>query len=337
MVKLTPRAYHLLIVFCGVLVISFGLMYRFASAPEQTPENEGAVHFVAVGDFGGSVDTAKVLKGIGLRQPEFMLGLGDLSYSEITPETTWCDFMRTYSNDTPIELIAGNHEGNHEDGYIDNFTKCLPDVMKSTGQFGKEYYFDYPAKYPLARFIMISPNIKFPDEVYEYRTPDSPHVKWLTKAIEDARADHIKWIIVGMHKVCITVGTKPCEVGHEVLDLLAKERVDLILQGHDHVYERSKQLICTKVPFVGNCVIESLDKHSYTKGQGPIIIITGTGGKSLSDTSATNANSQYFLTFMSQNAKPTKGFLDITLTEDELTGEFVPVTGENYSDYFTIQ
>ena len=56
---------------------------------------------------------------------------------------------------------------------------------------------------------------------------------------------------MGMHKVCLTMGIKSCEIGASLLNVLIDRKVDLIIQGHDHSYQRSKQLAlgpnCTAV------------------------------------------------------------------------------------------
>jgi hypothetical protein len=49
-------------------------------------------------------------------------------------------------------------------------------------------------------------------------------------------------VVVGMHKPCITVGRYVCDPGSDRFNLLVSKKVDLILSGHEHSYQRSKQL-----------------------------------------------------------------------------------------------
>ncbi|HEV7534714.1 MAG TPA: hypothetical protein VGP90_03715, partial [Acidimicrobiia bacterium] len=127
--------------------------------------------FAAAGDFGGNTTTSAVLNTLAGAGTDFALAIGDLSYSEVTPESAWCDFVKTRVGPTyPFELLAGNHEDDGPDGSISNFAACLPDRLGGlTGSYAKEYSFDYPTSAPLARVIGISPNLAFPGEsTYAY-------------------------------------------------------------------------------------------------------------------------------------------------------------------------
>src|SRR2546429_9428134 len=104
--------------------------------------------FTAGGDIGGNSNSSNTLDLIAQSGSQFHLALGDLSYSEITPESAWCSYVQSHVGSTfPFELISGNHEdgGEGQDGLIDNFAQCLPDRLGAVGTYGKEYSFDYPA------------------------------------------------------------------------------------------------------------------------------------------------------------------------------------------------
>ena len=69
-----------------------------------------------------------------------------------------------------------------------------------------------------------------------------------------------------MHKPCITVGNYACDPGPTLFNLLLSKKVDLILSGHEHSYQRSHQLrwaraAPTLVPgtFDADCVADSDD------------------------------------------------------------------------------
>ena len=124
--------------------------------------------------------------------------------------------------------------------------------MGSTGTYGKEYFFDHPAAAPLLRTIMISPSITMPDgTTYDY-SPGTANHQWLVDAIDGARAAGIRWVAVGMARNCISAGEKGCEIGLDLFNMLVDKRVDLILQGHEHGYARSRQLstgpACPAIP-----------------------------------------------------------------------------------------
>ncbi len=248
--------------------------------------------FTAGGDIGGNSNSSATLDLIAKSGSQFHLAIGDLSYSEITPESAWCSYIQSHVGSTfPFELLSGNHEdgGDYQDGLIDTFVQCLPDRLGAVGTYGKEYYFDYPASSPIARFIMISPSLTFTNGGYYSYAAGTAHYNWVASTIDNARAAGIKWVIVAMHKPCISMGIMPCDIGNDIFNLLVSKKVDLILQAHDHDYQRSKQLAlnsttCTAIQaetYNSNCVVNDGSTGNYTQGLGPVAVIIGTVGEGL--------------------------------------------------------
>src|SRR5204862_543158 len=73
-----------------------------------------------------------------------------------------------------------------------------------------------------------------------------------------------------------------------LFNLLVNKRVDLILQGHEHGYERSRQLAtgpaCPAIPVDRvdpACFADDGSGNTYAKGAGPIVVVAGTLGISL--------------------------------------------------------
>src|SRR2546421_4379886 len=262
--KSTKNPFFYLIIFIILLVPLFATFYTASLI--KAANTTASFSFTAGGDIGGNSSSSTALDLIAQSGSQFDLALGDLSYSEITPESSWCSYVQSrVGSNFPFELLSGNHEdgGEIQDGLIDNFTQCLPDRLGSVGTYGKEYYFDYPASAPIARFIMISPALTFTNGgPYDY-SAGTTHYNWVANTIDNARAAGVKWIIVGMHKVCISIGIMSCEIGNDLYNLLVSKKVDLILQAHDHSYQRSKQLAlnsttCTAIQaeiYNSNCVV----------------------------------------------------------------------------------
>lgn len=304
--------------------------------------------FTAVGDYGANSNTSAVLLGMAPTNTgsSFNLALGDLSYGSLRPETAWCNYVKARVGDTfPFQLVAGNHEDDTPAGYnIDKFALCLPNrIGNITGTYAREYYFDYPPASPLARVILISPNLTFLNEGRYSYSAGSAHYNWVASAIDGARAARIPWIIVGMHRNCITVGIKSCEIGTDLLNLLVEKRVDFILQGHDHDYQRSKQLAlttpsCTSIlanTYNPSCVVDDGADGTYTKGAGSVLIIVGSGGISLYNVNRSDSEAGYFGNWMGANSNPTYGFLKVEVTGDYLSASFVPSVG-TFADSFTV-
>lgn len=300
--------------------------------------------FTAAGDFGGTANTDTVLSGIGAAGAQFHLTLGDLSYGDKSPETAWCSYVQgKVGANFPFELVSGNHDMDGQPtGHINNFVTCLPDrIGNLTGTYGKEYYFDYAS---LARVIFISPNLTIDGDPYAY-TAGSAHYTWLVNAIDGARSANLPWVIVGMHKDCISTGVKSCEIGTDLFNLLVSKKVDLVLQGHDHNYQRSKQLAfnasCTMIipnAYDAPCVNDDGADQQYPRGGGMVLTIVGTGGKSLYTSNPADSEAGYFARiFVPTVDTPSYGFLKVNVTATQLSGQFITTTaGSNFTDSFTI-
>jgi len=254
-----------------------------------------------------------------------------------------CDYVKqrlpTLGPSFPFELVSGSHEyQGGPNGYIMNHAACLPDRLGSTGLYGAQYYFDYPASSPLMRVIMISPDLLIENYNYTYSV-GSPEYKWLISAIGGARNAGTPWIAVGMHKVCISTGVKPCEIGTDLMNLLVSKHVDLVLQGHDHNYQRGKQLAlngatCPSVPagtFDADCVVDDGSDNSYAKGAGTVFLISGSFGLCCYSVDPTDVEAGYF----ARVGATSKGFTKYTVGPGHITAQFVKTTGD-LTDSFSI-
>jgi Bacterial TSP3 repeat/Calcineurin-like phosphoesterase len=308
-------------------------------APQASAAN--SFTFAAAGDHAASGGNAS-LAALDQSGVAFYLALGDLDYDQTSSDEAWCDHIRQrlpiLGPDFPFQLLVGSHEDQDgQDGYILNHAACLPDKLGSTGTYAVQYYFDYPAASPLIRIIMIPPDTIVENVTYNY-TPGNPHYAWLSAAIDDARANGIPWVAVGMHKVCITTGAKSCEIGTGLINLLVNKRVDLVLQGHDHNYQRGKQVAlnggCPAVPagsFDADCVVDSGADGFYTKGAGSVFLISGSFGMCCYSVNAADSEAGYFARINSTS----KGFTKYTVGPAHISAQFVASTGA-FTDSFSI-
>jgi hypothetical protein len=323
-------------------------------SPIATPETAGTLSpvpataaasgfvFAAAGDHGANADTQASLAHLNQSGAAFYLALGDMDYNQTSSDAAWCEYIKNGlpapGATFPFQLVAGNHEGTGSPhGDILNHAACLPDRLNSTGVYAAEYYFDYPAQNPLLRAIMIAPNVNVGGVSYEY-SQGNTHYSWLSTAIDEARTARIPWVVVGMHKNCITTGAKACEIGEDLLNLLVEEKVDLVLQGHDHNYQRSKQLSlgegCRALQadsFNAACVVNDGDNAQYTRGSGTAIVISGNFGMPLYPVKPGDPEADYLAVIDATS----HGFTKFSVTGDRIEAEFVPSTGD-FTDTFTI-
>jgi len=313
----------------GVVLGALFVASALCSVVTRGHADATSVTFAAAGDHGSGAATTASLHALAASGATFYLALGDLSYESDRTAKEWCSRVRaSVGASYPFELVAGNH-----DAGLDNFAACLPDRMGAHGRYGAEYYFDYGT---LLRVIMIAPDLTVGAESYRY-VQGKPHYAWLTQRIDDARAAGIPWVVVGMHKVCISMGEKKCEIGVDLLNLLIAKRVDLILEGHDHTYQRSKQLTCAfKNSFVNSCVVGDGSDGTYTKGAGPVLIIAGAFGQSFHEINTRDPEARYFARWMGGGANPTYGFVKYVVTRERLSAQYVGTSGGTFTDSFSI-
>ena len=319
-----------------------------ATASVTTPAVPTSFTFAAAGDHGANGKAAASFAALDASSAEFYLAVGDLDYDETPTDEAWCDYVHqqlpTKGPSFPFEVVTGNHEDDFgPNGDIRNFAACLPDKLDATAepgsQYGVNYSFDYPAGAPLARFIMISPNLTVGGVDYEFK-PGTSHYAWLANTIDDAHADGIPWVIVGFHFPCLTAGNYQCGTGPALTNLLVQKHVDLVLHGHEHTYQRGKQLAldqttCPSIAASGYnpaCVADDGLDGIYPKGAGTVDVVSGTFGRSLYNVSRTDPEAPYF----TKLDGTTHGFTQYTVTADQLTAQFVRSDAGTFTDSFTI-
>jgi hypothetical protein len=140
-----------------------------------------------------------------------------------------------------------------------------------------------------------------------------------------------------MHKNCLTAGVKACEIGDALQDLLIAEGVDLVVQGHDHTYQRLAQLRCANPGvYEPGCVADSGADGEYT-GAGTVFLVVGSGGRSLSSINTADPEYAYLARWLGgQSANAGQGFLKLVVSPTEIGGQFVGST-TTFTDSFVIR
>ncbi len=325
----------------GLVVVMSSVFLILHAKPSARAAAPTSFSFTSVADYGESSYTTANLNYIGKSGASFNLALGDLNYdSAHVTAAQWSSYVQSHlPPGFPFEILAGN-----EDPQINDLATDLPDrIGNISGIYAKEYSFDYPpnASLPLARFIFASPGGILPG--YDY-SQGSTHYNWVAKQIDDARTAGIPWVIVGMHEYCLDInsGSPGTCSSLDLMNLLLSKKVDLILYGHQHNYQVSKQLAlnnttCKSLPvgtYNANCVVNST--ANLTKGAGSVMVINGTGGKSIFKINANDPDAKYFRTWEGSNIKGTMGVNFITVTQNKLTVKFVPISKGKFTDTFTI-
>ncbi|HAO48926.1 MAG TPA: hypothetical protein DCR35_06295, partial [Runella sp.] len=232
-----------------------GDSYYFKTAPPTGSKQK--VRIWAMGDAGDGSPNQREVRDAYLkriqndnRQTDAVLFLGDNAYAIGTDEEYQNNFFNIYQDyffkNNVIWAIPGNHEyysgvqSRREIAYFQIFSQ--PQNGESGGvPSGSEmnYSFDYGNVHVVA---LDSYGI----EQDKYRLYDtlSPQVEWLKK---DLAANRLPWTIVMFHHPPYTKNSHDSDTETELVlirqnlnPILERYKVDLVLSGHSHLYERSR-------------------------------------------------------------------------------------------------
>ena len=246
-----------------------------------------------ISDCGSAKDeeTATLLDAV----PGTVVTLGDNAYSSGSAaqyrdcyDPTW---GRHKSRTKPS---AGNHEyeTSGATGYFGYFGA-------KAGPAGKGWY-----SYDLGRWHMIVLNSNCGDVGCG---PNSAQLTWLRADLAANAADHV---IAYWHHPRFSSGEHGNDDSVQIFwDTLYAAGADIVLNGHDHDYER----FAPQDP-----------RGRADSAHGIREFVVGTGGRELRARDSTAANSQVF--------SETFGVLKLTLHANSYDWQFVPIAGESFTD-----
>jgi 3',5'-cyclic AMP phosphodiesterase CpdA len=203
----------------------------------------------------------------------FILGTGDF----VDDGRSFVQWQRMFNSvtdtfmDIPVMGLAGNHEAKG-DNALDNYfiTPNTPDQDKTLGIY---YSFDYNN----AHFAILDSN-KLGDD--EGLSPEQ--IEWLKADMNASDAD---WKFVALHKAPYSNGSHfdddDVMVIREQLQVLMPELgIDIVFQGHDHVYMRTEAMNDNKVVVAEKEKVSynGLDYDAMVNPDGTVYSINGTIG-----------------------------------------------------------
>ncbi|MBD0360954.1 MAG: metallophosphoesterase, partial [Nitrososphaeraceae archaeon] len=240
------------------------------SSPSQALSD---FNFAAVGDWECTSHTIDTVNNILDKKPELVIGLGDFSYKP----TTDCWFKIVDPIDEIMKISIGNH---------DEDSSAELDSLMSHFNLTKPYYsFDYQNVH--FTIIYTSLGETSSDRLNVPLRKDSEQYKFINDDLAKASTDpNIDWIVAVYHKFAYTspstLGTVD-ELRKTLHPLFDKYGVDLVLEGHQHNYQRSYPMRYNSDdpnnPIV--TTTNSNNKNSYTNPKGEIFVTVGTGGAPL--------------------------------------------------------
>ena len=276
-------------------------------------------NFVAVGDWECNANTNSTVNNIINKNPELVLALGDYSY-EPTADC-WLKIVKPIED--KIKIAIGNHDDRL--GGLGPVNSTMLSQYMNHSKLQKQYYsFNFQNIHFLALSTEIPFNTTSPQ--YEFVKND------LSKAASDPNAD---WIIVYFHKQMYNL--RSSHIGNSTLrntyhPLFDQYGVDLVLQAHNHNYERTYPIkFNASVP--RSPIKTSTNTNTYADPKGEIYVTVGTGGAKLDSFKAKQPYEKpYHIT-----GYVGYGILNVDITNGgkKLTGEFYNNNG-TIIDKFTI-
>ena len=252
------------------------------------PSGRVPFRFTAFGDEGvtyDSVATAHQVRGL---KPAFHLHAGDISYAEdggdglltdsYDPRVwdSWFAQSAPAAGSIPWQVAVGNHEMESwypQNGYAGQHARW--DFPNGTN--GPTYY---SFTYSNVAVLSLDAN----DVSYEipanFGYSGGAQVAWINKTLAAYRADpSIDFIVAYFHHCAYSTCTSHASEGgarQYFVPLFDKYSVDLVLNGHNHIYERNNPLIGgtqTSTAPIGSTITAAT--------QGTTYVVAGGAGESL--------------------------------------------------------
>lgn len=238
--------------------------------PQAKTEEEGQL---AAHTFNVAKDTVKDF--------DFMSVTGDF-VDEGTTEIEW-DWLIENSKDVWSNTTIAPTAGNHEDGnfaFIDHFN-LKPAATSTDTETGAYYSYDYSNTH----FVVLNTN----EDSEEYQDFTPAQVNWMTEDIKAAKANGARWTVVFIHKGPYTTANHATDddimdengVRNKIAPLIGKLGVDLVIQGHDHIFARSLPINGDNEATEPTIVKESLNGETIEYAvdpEGAIYFINNTAG-----------------------------------------------------------
>lgn len=269
---------------------SWSAQKTYATAP---PLNTTAFSFIATGDSRGGATVWNAISNLAnAQQTDFTIFNGDIVRDAgISAEwNEWFDAGAVFLEKNLVLHALGNHDALSVPNYLNNFV--LP---KSNPANGTELY--YAVNYGNA--ILITLDSEIPE--------DEAQLDWLITTLQ--ANVNMRWKIVSFHKPFFTVGPHIGEMDDYFptwWKAFDDYGVDLILNGHDHMYERAKPInrnVSTTSPVA---------TYGSGPGQGRCQIVCGGAGAGL-----TELSSGWYI----ESFKHSHNFCKFDVTQNTLCGK----------------
>lgn len=266
------------------------------------PAVGASFRFTAFGDQGVSDNAALVTSALARARPDFHFHVGDLCYAYraglgstqpvpddyhgemlVSPDIwdEWLAQISPVASRVPWMVTVGNHEmepGYGQRGYEHSLMRrfAFPgNGARVSGEPVVTYSFDYAN----ARFIALDANEANYEIPANHGYLGGGQEAWLERRLRDARrpGSGIDWIVVGYHQCsyCTNLLHASDQGLRDRWDaLFDRFKVDLVVNGHNHSYERAHPALAAELGPLDVIRPETIDPAR----DGTTFITAGSGG-----------------------------------------------------------
>ncbi|GGF90039.1 hypothetical protein GCM10010912_39030 [Paenibacillus albidus] len=253
----------------------------------RTAPASGAFTFIDLADTQAKSEDEAMLSAETLEKAlttvpdaDFVVHNGDIVDTG-TNEKQW-DWLLGHSQDSLLNTTIVPSAGNHEDeanAFYEHFN--IKEAPGSATETGAYYSYDYSN----AHFVVLNSNEN--SDLYANFSTDQ--VEWLKADVTAAKAAGAQWIIVNIHKGPYTTSNHATDkdiigdngVRNKIAPIMAELGIDFVVQGHDHIYARTKPIQADGTAAATDKITESLNGQTveYTVNpDGSIYLIPATAG-----------------------------------------------------------
>ena len=285
--------------------------YNFADEGDMKRKD---FNFAVAGDFGCSKNAENTVSNMEGKKPELVIPLGDLSYSKSA--NCWLDLISPFSD--KLKVTLGYHDVNDGASKLNQYEQT----------FGLKKQYD-SFDYRHVHFVIMSSLSELDKGSHQYKFISED----LKKASENKDID---WIIVTSYSPFYTSPSKHTaekdmrDIYHPLFEQYG---VDLVLQAHNHNYQRTYPISYNSADSSKPTISNQLTTGYNGQSGGIVFAIVGTGGEGFYPLESQAAfTATQFTRF---------GFLNIEISNgnphNTLTGTFYDNKGDEIRDQFTIE